>query len=835
LNLNSDGSFTYTPNAYLNGSDSFTYTIADADGDTDTATVNINVTPVDDAPDAVDNSHTVAEDSTLTVAAPGVLGNDDIGGDGGTLAVTSNTNPSNGSLSLNSNGSFTYTPDADFNGSDSFTYTIADADGDTDTATVNINVTPVDDAPDAVDNSHTVAEDGTLTVAAPGVLGNDDIGGDGGTLAVTSNTNPSNGSLSLNSNGSFTYTPDADFNGSDSFTYTIADADGDTDTATVNINVTPVDDAPDAVDNSHTVAEDGTLTVAAPGILGNDDIGGDGGTLTATLGTDVSNGTLTLNSNGSFTYVPDADFNGSDSFTYTIADADGDTDTATVNINVTPVDDAPDAVDNSHTVAEDGTLTVAAPGILGNDDIGGDGGTLAATLATDVSNGSLTLNSDGSFSYTPDENFNGSDSFTYTIADADGDTDTATVNITVTAGDDVPDAVDNSHTVAEDGTLTVAAPGILGNDDIGGDGGTLAATLATDVSNGTLTLNSNGSFTYSPDADFNGSDSFTYTIADADGDTDTATVNINVTPVDDAPDAVDNSHTVAEDGTLTVAAPGILGNDDIGGDGGTLAATLATDVSNGSLTLNSDGSFSYTPNENFNGSDSFTYTIADADGDTDTATVNINVTPENDPPKITADPQNSGDNDVVYEAGLPSIGSGNGPTTLLAEGEFTIADADGLSDIVSVTINTTTIAIGSLVGSTVAGSNGTLTVTAYNPTTGVADYSYTLATTFDTTPDADNGGNKETDKFSLTVSDGDVSSTPASIVIEIVDDIPVAVNDGSLAAPLAIAEDTATVVNAFANDTDGADGVSLTTGIAVTSGPSNGGVSYNNDGTFTYT
>ncbi|MGJ8687117.1 MAG: retention module-containing protein, partial [Spongiibacteraceae bacterium] len=480
--INPDGTVTYTPNENFNGTDSFEYTVDDGNGGSDTASVTVTVNPINDAPFAADDDQAVTDEDSPVVI--NVLANDsDIDND--SLTVTNTTEPANGSVAINPDGTVTYTPDENFNGTDTFDYTVDDGNGGSDTASVTVTVNPLNDGPIATDNSYATDEDNSVSGnvisndTGSGVDSDEDVGD---SFVVTDNSTPTNGSVSIAADGTFTYTPNADFNGSDSFTYTITDNSGASDTATVNINVTPVDDAPDAVDNNHTVAEDGTLTVAAPGILGNDDIGGDGGTLAATLATDVSNGSLTLNSDGSFSYTPDENFNGSDSFTYTIADADGDTDTATVNINVTPVDDTPDAVDNSHTVAEDGTLTVAAPGILSNDDIGGDGGTLAATLATDVSNGNLTLNNDGSFTYVPDADFNGSDSFTYTIADADGDTDTATVNITVTAGNDVPDAVDNSHTVAEDGTLTVAAPGILGNDDIGGDGGTLAATLATDVS-----------------------------------------------------------------------------------------------------------------------------------------------------------------------------------------------------------------------------------------------------------------------------------------------------------------------------------------------------------------
>jgi VCBS repeat-containing protein len=127
--------------------------------------VTITVNAVDDLPIAVDDTYSVDEDTILTVdAGSGVLSNDDIGGDGGTLAVTSNTNTSEGTLSLNSDGGLTYTPNANFNGTDSFSYTIENAGGNVATANVTIIVKSVNDLPLAVDDAYTVDEDTTLVL-----------------------------------------------------------------------------------------------------------------------------------------------------------------------------------------------------------------------------------------------------------------------------------------------------------------------------------------------------------------------------------------------------------------------------------------------------------------------------------------------------------------------------------------------------------------------------------------------------------------------------------------------------------------------------------------------
>jgi len=218
---------------------------------------------------------------------------------------------------------------------DTFTYTAND--GDSDEAMVTITVTPVNDAPVAVNDAHSANEDTTLNVAAPGVLANDsDAEGDPFTAAQV--TGPTNGTLSLLPNGSFTYTPGTNFNGVDSFTYQ-AQGPGPVlgNVATVTIMVNPVNDAPVATADAHSVNEDTTLNVAAPGVLANDNDVIDGDSLTAVLVSGPTSGTLALNLDGSFTYMPNLNFFGTDSFTYLARDPSGLSDGATVTINVNDV------------------------------------------------------------------------------------------------------------------------------------------------------------------------------------------------------------------------------------------------------------------------------------------------------------------------------------------------------------------------------------------------------------------------------------------------------------------------------------------------------------------
>jgi len=175
----------------------------------------------------------------------------------------------------------------------------------------------------------------------------------------------------------------------------------------------------------------------------------------ATASVNPSTGAVTFSS------VPDA--NGTQTFVFAATDINTESGTFTYTINVAAVNDAPVAVADVRPATEDTTLNVAAPGVLSNDsDVDGDA--LTAVLDAGVSNGALTLNGDGSFSYTPNANFNGVDSFTYHANDGTVDSNIVTVTLNVAAANDAPVAVADVRPATEDTTLNVAAPGVLGND-----------------------------------------------------------------------------------------------------------------------------------------------------------------------------------------------------------------------------------------------------------------------------------------------------------------------------------------------------------------------------------
>ena len=326
------------------------------------------------------------------------------------------------------------------------------------------------------------------------------------------------------------------------------------------------------IGDEYTTAEDQPLTVAIENSLLSNDIDDDGDPLTAVVETEPVNGQLTLNEDGTFTYVPNPDFFGTDTFTYRAADFRPSDVPATVTIDVTSVHDPATAVDDSHKTKPTETLIVPFnQGVLVND-FSVETENLSAVLATDVQSGQLTLNSNGSFSYDP-QGFSGMASFTYRVDDGVQLSAEATVNIVVNTP---PTAVTDQYDIQEDIVSNVsAALGVLSN-DTDADDNALTVTLATPPQHGTVTLNEDGSFVYQPDANFVGQDLFGYQATDGVDTTAESFAQLNVQPVNDAPEAVDDSYFVTPGVDLVVAAKsGVLANDsDI--DSGDLTAVVVT-------------------------------------------------------------------------------------------------------------------------------------------------------------------------------------------------------------------------------------------------------------------
>jgi len=639
--VNPDGTYTYTPHKDFFGTDSFDYTIEDVDGEQATATVTITVNTINDTPVAVDDTNTTNED----VAVNGNVLSNDTGLGDVPVKVVSNTNPTNGKVVVNPDGTYTYTPNTDFFGVDSFDYTIEDVDGEQSTATVTITVNATDDTPLAVDDNLFVKEDDSVS---GNIFDNDeklvDI-----PVVVVGNTDPSNGTLVLNPDGSFTYTPKPGYYGNDSFTYTLRDNDGDESTATVRILVDPLDYNPVAKDDADNIKEDETSS----GDLFDNDEDFINPPVVIVSNTDPANGSVVVNSNGTYTYTPNKDFFGTDTFTYTLEDGDGDKDTATVTITVIPENDTPVAVNDTNSTNED---EGASGNVLANDTDLGDAPVTVVTN-TNPANGTVVVNADGTYTYTPVTDFFGIDSFEYVIEDEDGEQATATVTITVNTVNDTPVAVDDSNITDED---TAVNGSVLDNDT---DLGDVPVRIVgnTDPSDGTLVINSAGIYTYDPNENFNGTDRFTYTIEDVDGEQSTAKVTITVNPINDVPVAVADTDSTNENEPVS---GNVLPNDseidedkltvvEVNGDTGLIGTDIVMS-GGGVLTLNADGTYVFNPNGQYDYlntgemvDESFTYQLNDGNANSNVVTVVITVIGVNDAPVAEDDHVNTSDNEEI--------------------------------------------------------------------------------------------------------------------------------------------------------------------------------------------
>ena len=551
-------------------------------------------------------------------AAPlgwGVLAND-TDAERDPLSANLVSGPAHGTLVFNSDGTFQYTPSQGFYGSDSFTYRASDGLGNSNVATVNLTVASL--PPSAKGESYTLIEDGTLEVAAAKGLLINDSDPEAQTLTAVVVEGPRNGKLTLNEDGSFQYVPRANFFGSDSFTYQASDGVSKSAATIVNLTVAGTPDAPVGVADSYTGKEDWKLP-GNPSVFAND-VDADGDKLTATVLTRPANGFLHFPDDGQFTYVPNANFTGTDQFTYSINDGTSQSAPITVTLTITPVNDAPAAKNDSYATDEDVPLTIAAgAGVLANDfDIDGD--TLSAKMITLPAHGTINFSAEGSFVYTPRANFNGTDSFTYYANDGDAGQH-ATVSITVRPAPDAPRVTTDTFTILEDQTLTVTLAGSVLKNDMDIDGGVLTAFVLDPPAAGQLVFRSDGTFVYTPSPNFFGHDSFTYRATNGSLASNMAQVGITITSVNDVPVAGDDNYLVG--GSLTVGpGEGVLADDrDV--DNANLTASLVSGPQHGELTLNPNGSFTYIPGPGFLFRDSFTYLASDGTAQSNVATVRI--------------------------------------------------------------------------------------------------------------------------------------------------------------------------------------------------------------------
>ena len=579
----------FTPAENFNGEATISYTVADPAGNTDGASVTVTVAPVNDAPDAVNDTATTDEEVQITID---VLANDsDVDGDA--LTITAASVPTaQGTVEIVGN-QLVFTPAEDFFGPATISYAITDGNGGTDVAEVTVDVRNVNDAPVATNDIATTDEDVAVVVD---LLGNDsDVDGDPlriGTVSV----DPAQGTVVDNGDGTVTFTPAPNFNGPATITYTVVDDAGGADTGTATVNVSSVIDPPNAVNDTATTDEDTPVTID---VLAND-TDPDNQALTITAATvPAAQGTVEVVGN-QLVFTPAENFNGEATITYSIVDTDGATDTATVAVTVTPVNDAPVALDDIATTDEDVAVVVD---LLGNDsDVDGDPLRIG-TVSVDPAQGSVVDNGDGTVTFTPAPDFNGPATITYTVVDDAGGEDSGTATVNVGAVNDAPIAENDTATTDEDTPVTID---VLANDsDPDSDPLTIIAA-SVPAAQGDVDVVGN-QLVFTPAENFTGTATISYTVSDGNGLTDTATVAVEVGGVNDAPDAVNDT---AETPFETPVTIDVLANDS-DPENDPLTVTL-TSVSPTQGTVAIVGNqLVFTPADGFSGPATISYTLSD--------------------------------------------------------------------------------------------------------------------------------------------------------------------------------------------------------------------------------
>ncbi|WP_409250888.1 Ig-like domain-containing protein [Bacillus sp. SCS-153A] len=599
--VNEDGTWTYTPDADYVGTDSFTITISDGKGGVASTTVEITVNRVPTVQAKYE------EVTNVNTGVSGKVVAEDQDGDA--LTYSKESGPAFGTATVNEDGTWTYTPDADYVGTDSFTITVSDGKGGLATTTVEITVNGANKAPTVQAKYEEVTN---VNTGVSGQVVAEDLDGDA--LTYSKESGPAFGTATVNEDGTWTYTPDADYVGTDSFTITISDGKGGVTSTTVEITVNEVNEVP-TVQETYTVVTNENKIVT--GVVEGTDPDGD--PLTYSKESDPVNGTATVNSDGTWTYTPDADYVGTDSFTITVSDGKGGVTTTTVEITVNEVNEVP-TVQETYTVVTDENSIVT--GVVEGTDPDGD--PLTYSKESDPVNGTATVNSDGTWTYTPDADYVGTDSFTITVSDGKGGVTRTTVEITVNEVNEVP-TVKETYTVVTDENKEVSGQVVA--EDIDGD--SLTYSKESNPGNGTATVNSDGTWTYTPDADYVGTDSFTITVSDGKGGVTSTTVEITVNEVNEAP-TVKEMYTVVTDENKEVSGQVVA--EDLDGD--SLTYTKESNPGNGTATVNSDGTWTYTPDADYVGTDSFTITVSDGKGGVTSTTVEITVNEVNEAPTV---------------------------------------------------------------------------------------------------------------------------------------------------------------------------------------------------------
>ncbi|WP_462410750.1 beta strand repeat-containing protein [Neobacillus sp. Marseille-QA0830] len=738
--VGTDGTWTYTPSQGYVGTDSFIISVSDGDNGVTSFTVQVKV---NQAP-VVGNNGSTSVSTQVNTAVSGNVGASDANGDALTYSVT--TQAVNGAASVGPDGTWTYTPNQGYVGTDSFSISVSDGDNGVTYFTVHVKV---NQAP-AVGSNGSTSVSTKINTAVSGNVGASDANGDA--LAYSVSTQAAHGSASVGTDGTWTYTPSQGYVGTDSFIISVSDGDNGVTSFTVQVKV---NQAP-VVGNNGSTSVSTQVNTAVSGNVGASDANGDA--LTYSVTTQAAHGSASVGSDGTWTYTPSQGYVGTDSFILSVSDGDNGVTSFTVQVKV---NQAP-VFSNNGATSVSTQINTAVSGNVGASDANGD--TLTYSVATQAANGTASVGSDGTWTYTPRQGYVGSDSFIISVSDGDNGVTFFTVHVKVnqapSVGNNVPSSVSTQ--------VNTPVFGSVGANDANGD--TLTYTVTTQGAHGFAVVDINGNWTYMPYTNYYGTDSFIITVSDGDGGFTSFTVQVKINK---APVVGDNGLVNIVTKVNTPISGSVQATDD---NGDALAYTVSTRTEHGSATVNQNGSWSYIPNQGYIGNDSFIVTVSDNDGGNTFYAVNIKV---NQAP-------------VVSNNGLVSVST---PVDTPVSDKIIASDANG--DALSYTISTQAAH-----GSASVNNDGTWT---YTPDQGYA------------------GG----DSFTMTISDGDGGDTPFTVQIK-VNQAPIISNNGDVN----VSTQVNTPVSGNVKATD-ANGDIIT--YAVSTQAAHGESTVNPDGSWIYT
>ena len=612
INSSGNGQFTYTPANNWFGTETLNVNVCDDQNGCTTTTLTITVNSVNDLPTALPVNLTTTEDNPIIDQLSGFVSDVETAQLNYSLLAA----PANGTLNIANSGLITYSPPANYSGVSSATFEACDANGACVSGIISLTVTAVNDAPQAQNITLNINEDQTSNGIANGIT---DV--DHANLSITITAAAQHGEFNLGANGSYSYIPNDNYFGTDFISYTVCDPLGLCANGQFIVNIASVEDFPQVTGESLAVVEGNVLN----GNAASNDSDGDGDLLTYQLLGSAQNGTLVFNSNGTFSYTSNPGFLGNESVNYMVCDANNNCASATLSIDVLTANTPPTAISSALTSMEDEVIN----GNLMTSITDAEGGVFVFTTLTAPIHGTLQWTTGGNYSYIPDSNYYGTDSFIYRACDNGGLCTEAEVSITIGAINDAPIAVAESASVNEDGALSIT----VSENDLDAEGDAIAYSIVTGGEFGTSEIDANGNVSYIPNPNYFGLDFITYSLCDALNACTQAVLEIEVFSVNDAPDASQTNINLQEDEAIESNLTNLV--DHVDSEMLFFGTMIAP--ANGTVTIQNTGEYTYQPNSNYYGNDQFTYLVCDPAGACDTASISIVIASVNDAPIAVSD------------------------------------------------------------------------------------------------------------------------------------------------------------------------------------------------------